>query len=336
MLVSTRNARLQKRCILEESLVVRVFFSYSHKDEAQRNQLESHLATLKRQGVISTWHDRRIGAGKELDKGISDELEIAEIILFLVSSDFLASDYCYDVEMTRALERSAGGSARVIPVILRPCDWHHAPFGRLRASPKDGRPVTKWADPDDAYLDIARDIRTAAGEVANGQRPAPNQPVPAAPLAGPSVASSASGPRSSNLRLRQTFTDHDRDKFIEDAYQYMARFFDNSIAELAARHPGITGDFKAIDTTKFNATLYREGKLIQRCQIRIGGHFGNGISLALGSSVESNAINDTLSIEAADQALYLRPMMYRRSEGKLSMEGAAEYYWAIFIEPLQR
>jgi hypothetical protein len=139
-----------------------VFLSYSHKDEAIRDQLETHLSMLRRQGVISMWHDRRILPGDNIDDIIMRELEQADIVLLLVSPDFLASEYCYGVEVARALDRHAAGEARVIPVILRPCDWHTAPFGKLRALPTDGRPVTKWPDHDDAFLDIARAIRVAA------------------------------------------------------------------------------------------------------------------------------------------------------------------------------
>ena len=96
-----------------------LFFSYSHRDEGLRDQLEIHLAMLKRQGFIETWHDRRITAGEPLDQSISANLEHADIVLLLVSPDFLASDYCYDREMTRALERHISGSCTVIPVIFR-------------------------------------------------------------------------------------------------------------------------------------------------------------------------------------------------------------------------
>src|SRR5262249_6285750 len=116
-----------------------LFFSYSHRDEDLRDELETHLAALKRQGVIETWHDRRIGAGQEVDNTISEHLEDADIILLLVSPYFIASDYCYDVEMARAMERHDAKLARVIPVILHPCDWHNLPFGKLLATPKDGK-----------------------------------------------------------------------------------------------------------------------------------------------------------------------------------------------------
>ena len=118
-----------------------VFISYSHADEALRNELEKHLAGLLRQGVITTWHDRRIPPGEDLHGQIDDHLNTADVVLLLVSADFLASDYCYDIEMNRAMERHERGEARTIPVILRPCDWHGAPFGKLMAVPPDGKPV---------------------------------------------------------------------------------------------------------------------------------------------------------------------------------------------------
>ena len=173
-----------------------VFFSYSHADEALRNEFEKYLSVLRREGVITTWHDRRIGPGEELHGQINDQLNSADIVLLLVSADFLASDYCYDVEMIRAMERHERGEARVIPVILRPCDWHGAPFGALMAVAPDGKPVTKHASLDDGFLEVARAIRQIAG---------PAEPrAPAARAAQPGPAfdhPAATGPRSSNLRV---------------------------------------------------------------------------------------------------------------------------------------
>ena len=108
---------------------IELFISYSHKDEPLREKLDTHLSLLKRQGVIDAWHDRRIGAGHEWAGAIDEHLNSAAVILLLVSADFLASDYCYDLEMKRALERHDAGDARVIPVILR--RW----TGRTRPSP---------------------------------------------------------------------------------------------------------------------------------------------------------------------------------------------------------
>jgi hypothetical protein len=146
---------------------VKVFYSYSHEDETLRNELEKQLSILKRQKVISTWHDRKIEAGSEWDNEISKHLDEADIILLLISADFLASDYAYEVEAPRAMQRHRARLARVIPIILRPVDnWKSAPFGKLQALPTDSVPVTSWKDREEAFADIARGIRTivAGGE----------------------------------------------------------------------------------------------------------------------------------------------------------------------------
>jgi TIR domain len=144
---------------------IEVFYSYAHKDEPLRDELEKHLSLLKRQGAIAGWHDRRISAGTEWAGAIDAHLQRAHIILLLISADFLASDYCYGVEVQHAMARHDAGQARVIPVILRPVDWHTASFGRLQALPRDGRPVTRWPDRDEAFLDVAHGLRAVAEEL---------------------------------------------------------------------------------------------------------------------------------------------------------------------------
>ncbi len=149
---------------------IEVFFSYAHEDEKLRDKLEKHLSILKRQGVITGWHDRRIGAGKEWAGEIDQHLNTAHIILLLISSNFLASDYCYDIELERAMKRHHAGEARVIPIILSSVDWEGAPFSKLQALPRDGRPVTKWRSHDDALKDVAQGIRAAVKELKQSQR----------------------------------------------------------------------------------------------------------------------------------------------------------------------
>src|SRR6185436_8296143 len=149
---------------------VRVAFSYSHSDEELRDQLETHLKLLQRQGVIGTWHDRRILAGEKWASVIDDNFKRADIVLLLVSADFLASDYSYEIEMRDALEREARGEAKVVPVIVRDCDWKNALFAKLQALPKDGRPVTSWPNRDEALTDVAKGIRKLADEVRTRRR----------------------------------------------------------------------------------------------------------------------------------------------------------------------
>ncbi len=146
--------------------VIEVFFSYAHEDEHLRNELAKHLKLLERQGVISAWYDREITAGTEWKDQIDEHLESAKVILLLVSADFLASDYCYDVELKRAMKRHKAKEARVIPIILREVDWKGAPFGKLQSLPKNAEAVTNWSNRDQAFADIARGIRRVVEELA--------------------------------------------------------------------------------------------------------------------------------------------------------------------------
>ena len=147
---------------------LRLFYSYAHADEELRDELEKHLSNLRNQGVIEEWHDRRIIGGAEWAGEIDEHLERADIILLLVSADFLVSKYCYAIEMKRALERHKQKESRVVPVILRPVDWEGAPFAGLQALPKNGRPVTEWPNRDAAFQNVAKGIRKVAEELAAG------------------------------------------------------------------------------------------------------------------------------------------------------------------------
>jgi len=136
-----------------------VFFSYAHKDEKFKDELEVHLKILQRQGLIRSWNDRMIVAGKEWASEIDDNLKNADIILLLISADFIASDYCYEKELSTAIHRHETGEARVIPIFIRPCDWKETPFSKLQGLPKDAKPITSWKDQDEAWTDIANNLR---------------------------------------------------------------------------------------------------------------------------------------------------------------------------------
>jgi hypothetical protein len=149
--------------------VLRLFISYSHRDEQYRDELVKHLSSLLREGVIEISHDRRINPGEIIDTEIEQQMDDADVVLILVSPDFIASEYCYGIEMRRAMERYSrdaqnrwqrvGFSFLVVPVIIWPTDWRHTPFGKLLAMPKDGKPVTTWERADDAFVDIVAGVR---------------------------------------------------------------------------------------------------------------------------------------------------------------------------------
>jgi hypothetical protein len=144
---------------------IKLVYSYSHKDKGFRDELASHLSPLEREGLISSWYDRCIVPGKEFDREIDAQFDRAQIILLLVSADFIASEYCYGREMKKAMERHEAGDARVIPVIVRPVDWSGTPFRKLLGLPDDGQAVTSWSNRDEAYLNTVRGVRRAAEEI---------------------------------------------------------------------------------------------------------------------------------------------------------------------------
>jgi hypothetical protein len=145
--------------------MVKIFFSYSHIDENFRDELAKHLTLLIRQGTITTWHDRRIVAGKDWNSAIDENLENADIILLLVSADFISSDYIWNVELKRAIEKHATKKAIVIPIILRPVDWYSAPFGSLEALPRAGKPVVEWPIMDSAFKNIVEGLRRVIQDI---------------------------------------------------------------------------------------------------------------------------------------------------------------------------
>lgn len=145
----------------EDIMKVKVFLSYSHEDEKMKEQLDKHLIMLKRNEKIDSWNDRCLIAGQKLEKNTLGQLESSDVIVLLVSTDFLASNYCYEKEMKIALEKNEKGEAIVIPVILRTCDWLNSPLKDLLAVPKDGKPINKWEDKDEAYYNVKQNIEKA-------------------------------------------------------------------------------------------------------------------------------------------------------------------------------
>jgi hypothetical protein len=220
---------------------------------------------------------------------------------------------------------------------LRACDWHGAPFGKLNATPPDGRPVTQFPDRDQALLEVARAVRGAAEMVSAKSLPRQRTSRRQEPL--PAAAAPAA-PRSSNLRLAKQFSERDKDAFRVASFEFMAKFFENSLEELSRRNPGVETDFRRIDANRFSAKVYKGGQFVSRCTVFIGGGFvAGGIAYSSSETSESNAYNEMLSVQADEHAMYLRSTgmaFHMQREGqRLSQEGASELYWSMLIEPLQ-
>jgi hypothetical protein len=152
-----------------------VFVSYSHVDEAERVRLDMHLAPLVREGLIRLWSSRSIAPGSDWQRDIVKELENADIVILLVTADFVASVFCFEKELAAALRRQQRGGVRIVPVLVKPVDFAHLSFGRFQALPRDLRPISSWDDPDAGWLEVALGVRELAEEICRSRAVVPAQ-----------------------------------------------------------------------------------------------------------------------------------------------------------------
>lgn len=174
---------------MSEPMPATVFISYAHADEPLKNELLAHLAPLKLERLIGIWHDREMVPGVKFEDTIQRELASSDLVLLLISSDFLASDYCAEKELMRALELNTGGRSRAVPIIVRTCQWRRVPLqsggllGDVLALPQDAKPVTAFPDRDVAWDQVASGVRarlteTGGASTAKGTTSPPDQSAP--------------------------------------------------------------------------------------------------------------------------------------------------------------
>lgn len=316
----------------------KVFFSYSHRDENMRDELEIHLSMLKRQGIIETWHDRRIDAGSVINCDIARNMEESDVILLLVSPYFLASKYCYEIEMETALNRHRDKSATVIPIILEPCDWMDAPFGKLMATPTDGKPISKFSNIHEAFLDVVTSIKRIVKSRDNEKSDHNNTTTAKKEDVAPSIVG-----RSSNLRLRKSFSSLDKNNFQREGFVHMRNYFEESLKELKNRNSFVDFTISENSNDCFSVVIYVNGDERSSCTIRIGsmGGFMSGITYSNTKNGSENSFNEQLTIDNDGYSLFFKSlgMSHYFTSGmqtsELTHEGAAELYWTMLISPLQ-
>jgi TIR domain len=304
------------------------FISYSHRDEVFRQQLETHLAPLRRQGLLSVWHDRRITAGDALDDAISEHLESADLILMLISADFVASDYCYAREMTRALERHEAKAARAISIICRPCDFHALPFARFVLLPTDAKAVSSWADRDAAWVDVVRGIRRALEATTAARVPRAHTTLEADVR--PALA-------AERPRLPRRTTDLQMDSFSRNAMRDVGTFFQKELDMLEMRDPAWKGEFRQIDANRFTGQVYVDEKEVASCTIFRGGMGPRTIHYSQGLISTASSWNEALTVEADEGGPYLKPMgmaMHFRGQRPNRMEpfDAAQFLFEMLMD----
>ncbi|HTN85636.1 MAG TPA: toll/interleukin-1 receptor domain-containing protein [Sorangium sp.] len=154
----------------------RAFCSYAENDYQYFKEFERHLSSLQRSGCIELWSQHKVSPGDALAERIAEALEDADLVLFLVSSDFITSTRCFDFEMKRALELAELGQVVAVPILLRDCDWSSMPFANLHILPSNKRPIASYTETplrDEAWADVARVLRLMLGRYAPAHRAAP-------------------------------------------------------------------------------------------------------------------------------------------------------------------
>jgi len=307
---------------------LRTFISYSHKDKVALDRLHVHLTNLQRDGHIKTWYDREILAGDVLDDEIKRELEAADLFLLLVSPDFIASDYCVEREMQRALERHESGQARVVPIILEPCDWAAMDsLRRLKAVPDDGNPISQWANANNAYLNIVQELR----RIVEAQEDSLSV---ASKTEGKPVSEKQAIPR---FRVKRDFDEIDQSEFREVAFAKIKEYFERACIEIDAVE-GLRGRFVDRGATSFGSTVINRGRQRGTAHItvhsRSAGYAFGDIYYSFNENAEENTANGAFNISSDEyeQFLIITMSMYGNDQNHLTAEQAAEFLWNQFIE----
>jgi hypothetical protein len=280
---------------------------------------------LRREGHIVAWYDRDILAGSDLDAEIAYELESCDLFLPMLSPDFLASDYCYETEMTRAIERHDAGDLRVIPIIIEPCDWAASPLRKLKALPNDGKPVAEWTNQNTAFLDIVTELR----RVVDVDRQLPSS------AEVPPTGTKPSKER--RYRIKHDFDDIDRSEYRQTAFEEMRNYFSSAAAELNEVE-GLRGRFAELGPHNFTCTVVN--RAIDRGAAHITVHVGHenagmgDIYYSFSENAPANTSNGGFRIESDEYELFLSPWMFTLSneDARLSPRAAAEMLWTEFVQ----
>ena len=200
---------------------MQAFISYSHQDNAMLDYLHTHLAQLRRDGLMSEWTDRDIDAGGRIDDQIGRALKDAKVFIALLSPYYIASKYCYEQEFQTALERERAGSIVIVPVVVQPCDWHNTPFAVFKALPTDGKPISDWSNVNTAFLNVIQGLRRMlAGNVLETGKE--------------SSSITRSGTPSRNYKVKTDFDSIHKMEFVDKTFREVEEHIRQSLIEVTA------------------------------------------------------------------------------------------------------
>jgi hypothetical protein len=306
---------------------MKAFVSYSHQDEQYVKTLRKHLALIEREGLIDFWYDREILAGAVLDSDIEEQLETCDLFLAIISPDFISSNYCYEVETSRALARHLEGTMRLVPIIVEPCEWKRTPLKDLKGLPKDNKPVSDWKNPNTAFLDIATELR----RILEAKR-----------QTNPTTATLEIHAEKSVVktpRVKRTFDAIDRADFNSNSFIEIREYFIQSAEELN-KIDGIKCRIEKYSETSFGGRVINNQ--YQHGDSGITVHMSNGsrgfgdIYFSGAEHANPDTANGWYNIEATDYELLYRGngmlQIYSNEEFIGTANDVARKLWSDFMQ----
>jgi len=304
---------------------MKAFISYAHRDEAALDRLHVHLKPLLRQNLLKAWFDREILAGDVIDEEIRKELQSAHLFLLLITPDFIASDYCMEDEMKTALQRHKACEARVVPIIVEPCSWELIDELRcLKAIPKDGKPISQWQNPNEAYVDVVKELERIISKK-EGFRPRSH-------LSENKTSTVQSA--VSRYHIQRNFTQIDHDEFRDRAFLVIKDHFQQKVDEINSID-GLRGRFVEKDDVSFGSTVincncqHGIAHITVHCRSRLG-----GITVSFRENAPNTTVNQMLDVSsnAHEQFLVVSRGFSINDPGPMTPEKTAEYLWEQFIQ----
>lgn len=327
-------------------ILINVVCSYSHEDENYCTKLVKHLKIMESEGLINTWHDRKIEPGQVLEEEIEEAFSSADIILLLISSDFFNSDYCCKTEMPKALKRHEERKSIVIPVILRSCDWKESPIRTLLAVPTDGKPLSQFSNIDDGLLQVVDAVKKARTVLLQWNKESGKRITSSSNNTNSKVKSSLNSPntfitRSKNLEIRKNFTDRDYELALKECIRFLGEFFTNSLAELSNSNGEIDYDIDWHGNDRFECKIYENGRGVSHCHIwRLKVDISQNEIRYYSGEWSMGAFNYSMAVGSDGRSIGFKVVVGRIFDDKpvklLNQVDVAEYFWANFIEPLQK
>lgn len=232
------------------------FISYSHQDSQMLDILHKHLVQLQRDETITAWTDRKILAGGNFAEDISSSLENSQIFLALLSPDYIASNYCYEQEFKTALNMLNEGRIIIVPIILEACDWQSTPFGKFKALPNDGKPVSAWENKNNAFLDVVQNLRKLANSSDN---PIAMQVVGEKPTA---------TSMSRNYKIKKDFDSIQKIQFTQKTYQEVSDYLKRYMEEII-QLDGIKAMALIDNTTSFEGLIVNRNKIDTEARLKM-------------------------------------------------------------------